>query len=66
MIAIIYKKDFLGYPFSEHYIKWIKESAPAVRDISQDEIVIDAKNVNEIWAALMFLGYAWGQQDNGR
>lgn len=66
MIITIAKKDFLGDSFSHFYIKWIKENKKAVKSITDNEIIIKSDNEQKIYQALIFLGYAWGQQDNGR
>ncbi len=66
MKVTIQEKDFRGYPFSEAYIEWIKESAKAVKSITKTEIIVESEIEEDCFQALIFLGYAWGQQDNGR
>lgn len=66
MTITIAKKDFQGYAFSDSYIKWIQENAEAIKSINENGIIIEADNEQDCFRALIFLGYAWGQQDNGR
>lgn len=66
MIIKIEKKDFQGYEFSDSYIKWIKKEAKAVKSITANEIIVKSDKKLDCIHALIFLGYAWGQQDNGR
>jgi len=60
------KEQFQGYAFSESYIEWICKSQIAVKKISDNDIIIESNKKEDIINALIFLGYAWGQQDNGR
>jgi hypothetical protein len=66
MTIVITKQDYQGRAFSESYIQWIQETHSAVKSITEDTILIESESEKECHQALVFIGYAWGQQDNGR
>lgn len=72
---LIYKMNYrvdqvCAYPFSEYYQAWIISTiSPKVTIRFSDEgFEIEAENSDqeEFNYAIIFIGYAYGQQDNGR
>lgn len=74
-------KDMSAYEFSESYIKWINNylkkntcdirnpNVPLVKiHFDKNKIIVDATESNPLTLlnVVMFIGYAFGQQDNGR
>jgi len=67
MEVVFNKKDFIGYPFTESYVNWINKSIEnASVEFSDTQIKITANSEFDLSKAALFIGYAWGQQDNGR
>jgi len=58
-----------GYKFSESYEKWISETVSKNGSkviFKEKSLVIESPNQTKLLMSVMFIGYAFGQQDNGR
>lgn len=74
LYEIIYEDLYYGREFSESYKKWIKgeiknEISKKIKvSFTEKSVTIDATKTNQfnLCKALMFIGYAFGQQENGR
>lgn len=62
-------KDMSNHPFSKHYQEWISETFAANGssvEFTEEKIIISSPNMTKLCMSIMFIGYAFGQQDNGR
>lgn len=65
------KEDLFGHPFSDSYKDWIIKHVNdyikgASIKIEEYRIEVTAKSIKDLSKVAMFIGYAYGQQDNGR